>query len=402
MISATFSPATGLPISGLILLIPWPKNRIQASGVSRERLPIAVIPDGEQLIAPSLRALADAVGLRTTPASDTYDVAIVGGGPAGLAASVYGASEGLETIMLERTAPGGQAGTSSRIENYLGFPNGLSGDDLSDRARRQAERFGAELVVARSVTALKAAPDTRGVHTVQLEDGLEISARAIVLATGVEWRRLGIPGIEQFTGRGVFYGAARTEALSMRGKQAYIVGGGNSAGQAAMLFSNYAEQVTILVRGATLASSMSAYLETQLATKANIAIELKTEVLSCSGDEVLRTLTLGHSEDSGGREVSADGLFVFIGAVAETGWLDETIERDELGFIRTGSQVTRSRWRLERDPMLLETSVPGVFAAGDARSQSIKRVASGVGEGSMAIALVHQHLLAQDRDGGAG
>jgi len=376
---------------------PPAAERIAAEGPSTERLPVIVLADGSRLVAPDLRTLADAVGLRTTPAHDAYDVVIVGGGPAGLAAAVYGASEGLSTLMVERTAVGGQAGTSSRIENYLGFPAGLSGDDLSGRARQQAERFGAELVVARTAQELMSADATSDAHVVRLEDGVEIAARAVVLAMGVEWRRLGIPGVERFTGRGVFYGAARTEALSMRGKRVHLIGGGNSAGQAAMLFSNYAEQVSLLVRGPGLAASMSTYLTRQLNSKANIAVELNTEVLACSGEQSLRSLTLRDRERATEREVDSDGLFVFIGAVAETEWLGDALQRDRLGFLCTGSHVHAANWPLERDPMLLETSVPGVFAAGDTRSESIKRVASSVGEGSMAIAFVHQHLAEVSR-----
>jgi len=371
---------------------PLMAERIAAEGLTTERLPVIVLADGSRLVAPDLRTLADAVGLRTTPGRDAYDVVIVGGGPAGLAAAVYGASEGLSTLMVERTAAGGQAGTSSRIENYLGFPAGLSGDDLSGRARQQAERFGAELVVARTAQALLPAGGTSAAHAVRLEDGVEIAARAVVLAMGVKWRRLGFPGVERFTGRGVFYGAARTEALSMRGKRVHLIGGGNSAGQAAMLFSNYAEQVSLLVRGPALAASMSTYLTRQLDSKANITVEVNTEVLACSGERSLRSLTLRDRESASEREVGCDGLFVFIGAMAETEWLGGSVQRDRLGFVCTGSHVQAANWPLERDPMLLETSVPGVFAAGDTRSESIKRVASSVGEGSMAIAFVHQHL----------
>jgi thioredoxin reductase (NADPH) len=366
--------------------------QIATQSVPLDQLPLVILPDGSRLAAPDFRTLADFVGLHTTPARDIYDVVIVGGGPAGLAAAVYGASEGLSTLLIERTAPGGQAGTSSRIENYLGFPSGLSGDDLSSRARQQAERFGAEIVVARAAQSLVPAGAGSESHRLRLDDNTEVSARAVVLAMGVEWRRLGIAGVERFTGRGLFYGAARTEALSMRGKHVHIIGGGNSAGQAAAMFSDYADTVTLLVRGSSLASSMSSYLSQQLDSKANIRVEVDTEIIGCNGEQTLLALTLRNRASGIEREVESDGLFVFIGATAETAWLDDGVQRDRLGFICTGSAVHNEQWLLERDPMLLETSIPGVFAAGDARSGSIKRVASSVGEGSMAIAFVHQHL----------
>jgi thioredoxin reductase (NADPH) len=356
-------------------------------------LPQVRLPDGTVLVAPDLRTLASAVGLPTSPARCSYDVIIVGGGPAGLAAAVYGASEGLSTLLVERAAVGGQAGTSSRIENYLGFPAGLSGDDLSARARQQAERFGAELVVGRTVGALTVSPASLAQpHRLHLEDGTELSARAVVLATGVAWRRLGAPGVEQLVGRGVYYGAARTEALSMRGKRIQLIGGGNSAGQAAMLFANYADHVTVLVRGPNLAASMSTYLTRQLASQANITVALNTEVIACTGEQSLQAVTVRDRVTGTAREVDSDGLFVFIGAVAQTSWLGSTVQRDRLGYLRTGPAVHADRWPLARDPYLLETSVPGIFAAGDTRSGSVKRVASGVGEGSMAITFIHQHL----------
>lgn len=371
---------------------PLAAERIAAEGLNGAHLPVVLLPDGTRLTAPDTRTLAEAVGMRTRPEHGAYDVVIVGGGPSGLAAAVYGASEGLSTLMVERIAAGGQAGTSSRIENYLGFPAGLSGGELSARARQQAERFGAELVVGRTVQGLRPASQPDGTHLVGLEDGTEVEARAVVLAPGVQWRRLGVPGVERFTGRGVFYGAARTEALSMRGKHIHLIGGGNSAGQAAMLFSNYAAHVTLLVRGPTLAASMSSYLTRQLDSKANISVELHTEVIACADEHALRSLTLRDRESGAEWEVESASVFVFIGAVAETGWLGEAVQRDRLGYLCTGAHIDPATWPLERDPMLLETSVPGVFAAGDVRSGSIKRVASGVGEGSMAIAFVHQHL----------
>lgn len=364
-----------------------------------ERYPLVIATDGARLSAPSFRELAVHVGLQTAPRagteSDPYDVVIVGAGPSGLAAAVYGASEGLCTVVVERVALGGQAGTSSRIENYLGFPSGLSGSDLSSRAWQQAQRFGAEMVVARGVSELGVEGARRWVT---LDGGERIHTRAVVLACGVVWRRLRAPGVDALVGRGVYYGAARTEALGTRGKRVFLVGGGNSAGQAAMLFSGYADQVTLLVRGRSLADSMSQYLIDQLASKANVRVETGCEVVEAQGDGHLQAIVVENAA-TGARELrDADALFAFIGAVAETRWLPPALVRDELGFVCTGRDVldllaTReAEWPMERDPYLLETSIPGVFAAGDVRHGSIKRVASGVGEGSMAIAFIHQYL----------
>jgi thioredoxin reductase (NADPH) len=364
-------------------------------------LPVMVLADGRRLESPSIREAADAIGLQTAPAFDTYDVVVVGGGPAGLAAAVYGASEGLRTLAVERVACGGQAGTSSRIENYLGFPAGLSGDELSGRARQQAVRFGAELLVARSVVRVEtvAADVSNETHAITLEDGTRVGAKAIVLATGVQWRRLDVPGMERFAERGVYYGAAATEALGLRGCTVHLIGGGNSAGQAALLFSSYADSVTMLVRGRSLAASMSQYLIDQLAAKANVTIETETEVVGVDGGERLETIEVTRGLSGRRDRRRSDALFVFIGAHAETSWLPEDVIRDQWGYVCTGRDVVdllRERaatsWPRERDPYLLETSVPGVFAAGDVRHGSIKRVASGVGEGSMAIAFVHQYL----------
>lgn len=364
-------------------------------------LPVMVLADGRRLESPSIREAADAIGLQTAPAFDTYDVVVVGGGPAGLAAAVYGASEGLRTLAVERVACGGQAGTSSRIENYLGFPAGLSGDELSGRARQQAVRFGAELLVARSVVGVEtvAADVSNETHAITLEDGTRVGAKAIVLATGVQWRRLDVPGMERFAERGVYYGAAATEALGLRGCTVHLIGGGNSAGQAALLFSSYADSVTMLVRGRSLAASMSQYLIDQLAAKANVTIETETEVVGVDGGERLETIEVTRGLSGRRDRRRSDALFVFIGAHAETSWLPEDVIRDQWGYVCTGRDVVdllRERaatsWPRERDPYLLETSVPGVFAAGDVRHGSIKRVASGVGEGSMAIAFVHQYL----------
>jgi thioredoxin reductase (NADPH) len=365
-------------------------------------MPLLMLANGRRLEAPSLREVADAVGLQTAPNRRDYDVVIVGGGPAGLAAAVYGASEGLCTLLVERVACGGQAGTSSRIENYLGFPAGLSGDELSAKARQQALRFGAELLVARSVDAIQigdARSTESSAHTVLLDDGTSLTTKAVIMANGVQWRRLDARGIDRLTGHGVYYGAAQSEALAVRGKRVHLIGGGNSAGQAAMLFSSYADSVTMLVRGPSLAASMSQYLIDQLATKANVTVETHVEVLAVEGSDRVEALELAKGPNRQRERCDCDALFVFIGAHAQTGWLPEAVMRDQWGYICTGRDVmdlledrAMGTWPLERDPYLLETSVPGIFAAGDVRHGSIKRVASSVGEGSMAIAFVHQYL----------
>jgi thioredoxin reductase (NADPH) len=365
-------------------------------------MPLVILADGRRLEAPSARELAEAVGLQTTPRRTDYDVVIVGGGPAGLAAAVYGASEGLGTLLVERVACGGQAGTSSRIENYLGFPAGLSGDELSGKARQQALRFNAELLVARSVESVELGnPTVAGAadHTVVLDDGTRLTTRSIIMANGVQWRRLNTPGLDRLTGHGVYYGAAATEAFAIRGRRVHIVGGGNSAGQAAMLFSSYAESVTMLVRGTSLAASMSQYLIDQLAAKANVTVETDAEVVAVAGADRLEAIDVEVGRDRRRERRESDALFVFIGAHAETGWLPERVIRDQWGYVCTGRDVMdlvdereAGTWPLDRDPYLLETSVPGIFAAGDVRHGSIKRVASSVGEGSMAIAFVHQYL----------
>ena len=365
-------------------------------------MPLVLLPDGRRLEAPSFRALADALGLQTTPRRDNYDVVIIGGGPAGLAAAVYGASEGLCTLLVERTACGGQAGTSSRIENYLGFPAGLTGDDLSTKAYQQALRFEAELLVARSVISIEPGDPfsaESAAHTVVLDDGTRLTTKAIVMASGVQWRRLDTPGINRLTGHGVYYGAASMEALSMRGCRVHLIGGGNSAGQAALKFSSYAESVTMLVRGPSLAASMSQYLINQLAAKANITIETQAEVIRFEGTDRLEAIEVATGPSRRRERRESDAVFVFIGAHAETDWLPEKLIRDEWGYVCAGRDVMDllpqravGTWPLERDPYLLETSVPGIFTAGDVRHGSIKRVASSVGEGSMAIAFVHQYL----------
>jgi thioredoxin reductase (NADPH) len=365
-------------------------------------LPLVILADGRRLEAPACRELADALGLQTAPHRDTYDVVIVGGGPAGLAAAVYGASEGLCTLLVERTACGGQAGTSSRIENYLGFPGGLSGDDLSARAYQQAQRFEAELLVARSVASIQpgdpTSPETAA-HTVVLDDETRLTTKAIVLATGVQWRRLDSPGVNRLTGRGVYYGASSMDAAGLRGRRVHLIGGGNSAGQAALKFSSYAESVTMLVRGPSVAASMSQYLINQLAAKANVTIETQAELISVEGGDHLEAINVGVGPSRRRERRESDALFIFIGALAETDWLPEKLICDQWGYVCAGRDVMDllqerevGTWPLERDPYLLETSVPGIFSAGDVRHGSIKRVASSVGEGSMAIAFVHQYL----------
>ena len=370
------------------------RARIPAAALADARHPSLVLPDGTLLVRPSLRAAAEAVGLRTVPSAADYDVVIIGGGPSGLSAAVYGASEGLHTLMIEGTAPGGQAGTSSRIENYLGFPIGLAGEELGSRALTQAQRFGAEIVVTRQVCTIEPG---EGAHTLCLEDGVTIAARAIVLAVGVTYRALDVPGLAPFVGAGVYYGAARTEAMGMRGCAIYLIGGGNSAGQAAMFFANYAARVTLLVRGPSLAASMSQYLIDQLATRANIAVQTSAELVGVAGRNHLEEIEVLDRATGRVERQPADGVFIFIGADAQTEWLPERIARDEYGYVLTGNNIPADARdpSLDRDPYLLETSVPGIFAAGDVRHDSMKRVASAVGEGSMAIAFIHQYLAAR-------
>jgi thioredoxin reductase (NADPH) len=362
--------------------------------------PVVKFSDGSSAVKPSLTELAERLGLQTVPRATTYDVAIVGAGPAGLAAAVYGASEGLSTVLVECRAPGGQAGTSSRIENYLGFPAGVSGDDLSSRAFHQAKRFGAEIIITRQATEIKPRESAGATHAVVLDCGHHIETKAIVLASGVTWRKLSIPGADKLLGRGVYYGASRTEALGTRGKRVFLIGGGNSAGQAAMLFSGYAESVTILVRGEKLSASMSQYLIDELKKRSNVHLERTCECVSVSGTHHLESIDVAY-KDGRQQTYPADELFIFIGAEAETKWLPSALIRDERGFICTGRDVLdllpapvtpNGADGRPRDPSLLETSIPGIFAAGDVRHGSMKRVASSVGEGSMAIALVHQYI----------
>jgi len=366
------------------------------------RFPVLILADGRRLETPTLRATAEALGLATEPAEGCYDVTVIGGGPAGLAAAVYGASEGLRTLLVERHAPGGQAGTSSRIENYLGFPSGVGGDELGTRALAQARRFGVDILVARDVVAVE--PGKAGKpHQVRLDGDQAVPTLSIVLASGVAWRELEVPGAAALVGRGVYYGAARTEAAGTRGQDIYLIGGGNSAGQAAMFFANYARTVTLLVRGASLAATMSHYLIEQLASKDNVSILARQQVVAVEGETRLEAIVIEDRDSGARRRVPTPALFAFIGADATTQWLADAIIRDERGYVCTGRDVLdlvhrhAGHWPLARDPYLLETSVPGVFAAGDVRHGSIKRVAAGVGEGSMAIAFIHQYLSSASR-----
>lgn len=354
--------------------------------------PVLRLADGQVVNRPDVREVANRLGLQTSPRFADYDVAVVGGGAAGLAAAVYGASEGLRTIVVEREAPGGQAGTSSRIENYLGFPSGVSGDELASRALQQAKRLGAEILVTRSV--VRVSPKT---HEVVLDGEEVVCAKTLILATGVSWRRLAIEGLDRLIGKGVYYGAARSEANSTHGQDIHLVGAGNSAGQAALFFANHARKVTLIVRGESLEKSMSHYLIEQLRGKSNVAVQPWSEVSAVHGDMHLTAIDMRDSKTKQVQRHECGGLFVFIGADAETEWLPADIARDARGYVLTGDDLTKvKRWSHSRDPYLLETSVPGVFACGDVRLSPVKRVASAVGEGSMAIAFVHQYL-AHDR-----
>ena len=355
-------------------------------------VPVVLFPDGSYLADPDLVTLAERLGLRTHAERQFYDLIVVGAGPAGLAAAVYGASEGLRTLLVEREAPGGQAGTSSNIENYLGFPVGLTGADLARRAVAQARRFGAEILTPLEVTRVRAEGPYR---VLTLTDGSEVSSRVLLIATGVQYRKLDVPGAEALTGRGIYYGAALTEAMGCRDEDVYIVGGGNSAGQAAVYFAPYAHSVTLLVRGAELGQSMSRYLIDQIEGIPNVHVRTGTSVLAVHGEDHLEAITLGCAEQR--ERVSAGSLFVFIGALPRTDWIADVVQRDEFGFIYAGPDLPRDAdrvrgWPLDREPYLLETNVPGVFCAGDVRHQSVKRVASAVGEGSIAVQFTHHYL----------
>ncbi|MEV5847138.1 FAD-dependent oxidoreductase [Streptomyces sp. NPDC048179] len=373
---------------------PEGQRLLAAAEADGDRLPLVITPDGTPLIEPEAPELAARVGLATTPTADFYDLVVIGGGPAGLGAAVYGASEGLRTVLVERSATGGQAGQSSRIENYLGFPDGVSGAQLTDRARRQAHKFGAEILTAREVTGLEI---NGGARVVRFADGSAVAAHSVILATGVQYRQLEAEGCVDLTGCGVFYGSALTEATSCQGQDVYIVGGANSAGQAAMYLSRFAKSVTLLVRGTDLSASMSYYLIQQINEAPNISVRSHTVVDAAHGVERLEQLTLRHVETGDREQVEAQWMFVFIGAAPLTDWLGDTVLRDGRGFILAGPDLTvdgrpPAAWELDRPPYHLETSIPGVFVAGDARAESAKRVASAVGEGAMAVMLVHRYL----------
>ncbi|MCV7227406.1 FAD-dependent oxidoreductase [Mycolicibacterium komossense] len=369
---------------------PEGQRMLEAAGLDDRTLPVVITEQGQPMVNPSETELADRLGLSTTPSEEFYDLVVIGGGPAGLAAAVYGASEGLDTVLIERTATGGQAGQSSRIENYLGFPDGVSGSQLADRARRQAEKFNAELITTREAVALEV---NGPVKTIKFADGTSIDARAVILATGVSYRQLQAEGCVDLTGKGIYYGAANSVASECEDEDVYIVGGANSAGQAAMYLSRDARSVTLVVRGPSLEASMSYYLIQQIEANPRITVRTCTEVQRAAGDGHLENLYLVNRNSGAVEEVSAARLFIFIGAAPLTEWLDDVVARDDHGFILAGPDLKAcSRWPLERPPHHLETSVPGVFVAGDVRSESAKRVAAAVGEGSMAVMLVHRYL----------
>ena len=369
------------------------RTLIESLGPEAETLPLILFPDGARLGEPPLPAVADKLGLKTHAQTNFYDLAIVGGGPAGLAAAVYGASEGLKTVMIEREAPGGQAGLSSRIENYLGFPAGLTGADLARRAVAQARRFGVEILSPQQANGIRVDGPYR---YLKLADGEEISCHALLLATGVQWRTLQIPGIERLQGAGVYYGGGTSEAIACRGETVFVVGGANSAGQAAMHFSKFAQKVIMLVRGESLAATMSHYLIEQIEKTPNIEVWTKTGLAEVHGEARLEGISIQRNGGAPHR-IAASSLFIFIGAQPRTDWLSGVVERDNLGFILSGPDLIHGGkkpkdWTLERDPFLLESSVPGIFVVGDVRHGSVKRVASGVGEGAVVVQFIHQYL----------
>lgn len=373
---------------------PETKRILDVLGPEASNLPVVLFPDGTKVLEGAPADVAQRVGLRTRAQTDFYDLAIIGGGPAGLAAAVYGASEGLHTVIVEREAPGGQAGMSSRIENYLGFPTGLSGGDLARRAVVQAQRFGVEILAPQRAESVRVEGPYR---IIKLADGSEISCHAMMVATGVQWRRLDAVGIDRLQGAGVYYGGGATEALSCRGEMVYVVGGANSAGQAAIHFAKYADKVVILVRGEGLATTMSQYLIDQIEQTANIALWSHASVIEVHGEKRLEEISVLCSDTNKIERVPASSVFIFIGALPQTDWLGGLVERDDRGFILTGPDLIRDGqrskgWTLGRDPFLLETNVPGIFAVGDVRHGSVKRVASGVGEGSVAVQFIHQYL----------
>jgi thioredoxin reductase (NADPH) len=365
------------------------RELLAVAGVEETGLPVALLEDGSVLERPTVLELAERLGVAAQPSAEHYDLVIVGGGPAGLAAAVYGASEGLRTVMVEREAPGGQAGMSSRIENYLGFPAGLSGSDLARRATDQARRLGAELLTVQDAAALRVEGSGR---FVELSGGGSLSANTVLIASGVAYRKLEAPGFAELTGSGIYYGAALTEARACKDQHVVVIGGANSAGQAAVYFSGWAGKVTMLVRGAGLESSMSQYLIEQIAALPNVEVRTRSQAVAAEGEDGhLRALAIRGADGSESVE-QVDACFVFIGAAPRTDWLADVVARDERGFILAGADAHAAGWPLRRDPYVLESSVPGVFVAGDVRARSIKRVASAVGEGSMAVSLIHEYL----------
>ncbi len=370
------------------------RELVESSSEERPRLPTLFFPDGSILVNPDLHALADKVGMTTRAQQPFYDLIIIGAGPAGLAAAVYGASEGLRTVVIEEEATGGQAGSSARIENYLGFPKGISGADLARRATMQAQRLGAEILTAQQVTALRVEDPYR---IVMLADGSELSCHALVISTGVKVSELNVPGIEPFIGGSVYYGAATTEAVYFKGRTVFVIGGANSAGQGALFLSRFASEVTMLIRGDSLQKSMSQYLIDQIDGTENISLRINSEVAAVDGTEHLEMITIKNNKSGDSETVPADAIFIFIGAIPNTDIVDDVVELDEAGFIYTGPDLMRNgrrpkNWKLRRDPFLLETSVPGIFAAGDVRHGVIRRVATAVGQGAMSVNFVHKYL----------
>lgn len=373
---------------------PEARALVEAVNQDQHRLPVVFFPDGSTLIDPDITTLAEKAGLQTHATQPFYDLIIIGAGPSGLAAAVYGASEGLHTLLIDKETTGGQAGTSSRIENYLGFPNGISGTDLARRATAQATRLGAEVLTAQEVRQIRVNDPYR---YVKLADGTELSCKALILATGVSVQELNVPGIEAINGAGVYYGAAVTEAAHYTNKQVFIVGGANSAGQGAMFFSRYASRVTMLVRGSALEQGMSHYLVDQINGTDNIEVRLRSSIIEVIGINRLEQIVIRNANTDEIESISADALFIFIGAKPHTEIVADVVECNKAGYILTGADLIKEgrrpkNWRLKRDPFLLETSVPGIFAVGDVRQGAIRRVASAVGQGSTAISFVHQYL----------
>ncbi|HIE22577.1 MAG TPA: response regulator, partial [Acidimicrobiia bacterium] len=388
-----FMAMNQIPYRSLTLDVdPEARTLLEAAGANIDDTPVLLFPEGEPLLNPSTGELADRIGLKSHASSPAYDVAIVGAGPAGLAAAVYGASEGLKTVLIESSAPGGQAAQSTLIENYLGFPKGISGADLARRAVSQATRMGAEIIVPATVTSVERKDPYKILH---LADGSEITAKALIVTSGVAYRRLTAKGLDELTGAGVYYGTSNIEASHHRGQPMYVVGGGNSAGQAALFLSRFTDQVTIVIRRADLSETMSQYLIDNIDANDAVSVLARTQVVEARGDSHLETLLLADRGTGETREVKAGAMFIFVGQKAHTDWLDDLVQLDERGFVLSGGDLGPLKgWNVERDPLPLETSVPGIFVAGDVRHGSIRRVAGATGEGSTAIRFVHQHLVA--------